>query len=127
MNLFFEIGLHGQTTRNVMSTTTLRLPNVPPSKSSNKSSNSLISPKATEYTRLSLALLFVALVLGTAYSVFFNTYLDTSNPLIAHLPHPAQDTSYFARKSNVFNRVFVKRAWGWTVGVSVALGLTGRR
>jgi hypothetical protein len=111
-----------------MSTTTLRLPNVPPSKSSNKPSNSLISPTATtEYTRLSLALLFVALTLGTAYSVFFETYLDTSNPLLAHLPHPAQDTSYFARKSNVFNTVFVKRAWGWTVGVSVALGLAGRR
>lgn len=82
---------------------------------------------AGDYQRLSLALLTVALTLGTAYSVLAHTYLDTSNPLIANLPHPAHNKSYFARKSNVFNQVFVKRAWGWTVGVSLALVAAGRR
>lgn len=51
---------------------------------------------------------------GTAYSVRNNTYLDTSNPLLAHLPHPLGHTHYFASKSNFLNRYFIKMAWGWT-------------
>jgi len=55
------------------------------------------------------------------------TYLDTSNPLIANLPHPKHSTSYFANKRNVFNTVFVKRAWGWTSLVILANTFTTRR
>jgi hypothetical protein len=54
------------------------------------------------------------LVFGTMYSVVYSTYLDTSNPLLTHLPHPMQNTDYFANKSNLLNVIFIKRAWGWT-------------
>jgi len=63
---------------------------------------------------LTFALLFSTLAAGIAYSVYYDTYYDTSNPLSAYLPHPSHDYSYFARKTNIFNRVFVKQAWGWT-------------
>ncbi|KAK7472736.1 hypothetical protein VKT23_000846 [Stygiomarasmius scandens] len=58
---------------------------------------------------------------GTAYSVLYGTYLDTSNPLIAHLAHPLHKTHYWARKSNFLNVYFIKKAWGWT---SAAFWLT---
>jgi len=51
---------------------------------------------------------------GTAYSVLYDTYLDTSNPLLAHLPHPLGHIHYFASKSNFLNVYFIKVAWGWT-------------
>jgi hypothetical protein len=63
---------------------------------------------------LTFVLLLSTLAAGIAYSVHYDTYLDTSDPLIAHLPHPSHADSYFARKSNVFNQLFVKKAWGWT-------------
>jgi hypothetical protein len=102
--------------------TTLRLPKDPsrPS-SSQKPSQTIISP----YTRLSLSLLGLCLTLGTAYSIFASTYLDTSDPLLAYLPHPAHDHSYFARKSNIFNQLFVKKAWGWTSAAFWIVFLTG--
>ncbi|KAF9526679.1 Fat storage-inducing transmembrane protein [Crepidotus variabilis] len=56
----------------------------------------------------------VVLFFGTAYSVLYNTYLDTSNPLLTHLPHPLAKTDYFATKSNPLNVYFIKKAWGWT-------------
>ena len=56
-------------------------------------------------------------VFGTAYSVLFGTYLDTSNPLLTHLPHPLSDTHYFASKKNFLNVYFIKKAWGWTSAV----------
>ncbi|PVF94684.1 hypothetical protein CPB86DRAFT_808452 [Serendipita vermifera] len=91
--------------------TTLRLPkDLSQSSSSRKSSQPIIS----SYTRLSISLLTLCLTLGTAYSVYASTYLDTSDPLLAYLPHPAHEHSYFARKSNIFNQMFVKKAWGWT-------------
>jgi hypothetical protein len=40
--------------------------------------------------------------------------MDTSDPILASLPHPSASTSYFARKSNILNQLFVKKAWGWT-------------
>ncbi|KAK8853478.1 hypothetical protein IAR55_004185 [Kwoniella newhampshirensis] len=48
---------------------------------------------------------------GIMYSLIFQTSLDTSQIHHHHLPHRAP---YFARKSNIFNSLFVKRAWGWT-------------
>lgn len=53
-------------------------------------------------------------VLGTAYSVAYGTYLDTSNPLLSHLPHPLSTSHYFASKKNFLNVYFIKKAWGWT-------------
>lgn len=65
--------------------------------------------------RISALVAVTAIVLfGTLYSVFFNTYLDTSNPLIANLPHPLHKTDYFASKANILNVYFIKQAWGWT-------------
>ena len=68
--------------------------------------------------------LFASLSVGIIYSIVFNTYLDTSDPLISSLPHPLHHHSYFARKSNIFNTLFVKRAWGWTSFAFFALFFT---
>jgi len=64
------------------------------------------------------------LLLGTIYSVMYDTYLDTSNPLLTHLPHHLQSTHYFANKANILNIYFIKRAWGWTSAAFLALWLT---
>ncbi|KAG8747017.1 hypothetical protein FRC10_002817 [Ceratobasidium sp. 414] len=45
--------------------------------------------------------------------------------MAARLPHPAAEHSYFAKKSNIFNQLFVKKAWGWTSAAFFALWLTG--
>ena len=60
------------------------------------------------------------------YSVASHSYLDTSDPLVAlgHVKHPLHDVSYFARKTNILNTVFIKRAWGWTTASFLALWLT---
>lgn len=62
--------------------------------------------------------------LGTLYSIVFNTYLDTSNPLLTHLPHPLHKTHYFASKSNVVNVLFTKRLWAWATVSFVFLYIT---
>jgi len=62
---------------------------------------------------LLLAISFITLC-GTVYSVVNHTYLDTSNPLLAHLPHPLGHIHYFAHKSNFLNVYLIKTAWGWT-------------
>ena len=72
------------------------------------------------------AITVVALV-GTAYSLLYNTYLDTSNPLIASLPHPLHRTHYFASKSNFLNVYFIKLAWAWTSGTFLLLWVTSPR
>lgn len=51
---------------------------------------------------------------GTVHSVKYHTYLDTSNPLLTHLPHPLHADHYFATKSNFLNVYFIKNAWAWT-------------
>jgi hypothetical protein len=61
---------------------------------------------------------------GTAYSVLNNTYLNTSDPLIAYLPHPLGHSYYFASKSNFLNTYFIKVAWGWTSAAFVFLWFT---
>ncbi|KAJ3550179.1 hypothetical protein NMY22_g594 [Coprinellus aureogranulatus] len=65
--------------------------------------------------------------LGTAYSVVYGTYLDTSNPLLSNLPHPLQHTHYFASKRNPLNVYFIKKAWGWTSAVFLFSWFTGPR
>ena len=74
--------------------------------------------------RIALGTICFVLLVGTFYSVLNSTYLDTSNPLLAHLPHPRQSTDYFANKSNPLNTVFIKKAWGWTSGVFAFLYAT---
>lgn len=56
-------------------------------------------------------------VVGTTYSVVHKTYLDTSNPLLTHLPHPLGNSHYYANKSNFLNVYFIKKAWAWTSAV----------
>ena len=68
-----------------------------------------------------LKLLFIIVTLGTAYSVVYQTYLDTSNPLITHLPHHLHKTHYFANKKNAVNVYFIKKVWGWTTLAFVLL------
>jgi len=77
-----------------------------------------MSTTSTTFNPVKVALGTIGFVLtiGTLYSVFNSTYLDTSDPLLAHLPHPLQSTDYFANKSNPLNTVFIKKAWGWTSG-----------
>ncbi|KAF8633383.1 hypothetical protein AX17_004554 [Amanita inopinata Kibby_2008] len=64
--------------------------------------------------RTALVAITAIVVLGTAYSVLYDSYLDTSNPLLAQLPHPLGSTHYFASKQNPLNVYFIKKAWGWT-------------
>jgi Fat storage-inducing transmembrane protein len=71
-----------------------------------------------------LALLSATVLGGTLYSVINHTYLDTSDPLISRLPHPLHHQSIFAQKTNIFNSLFVKKAWGWTSAAFVAVWLT---
>jgi len=71
-----------------------------------------------------LGIISLVLSAGTLYSVLNSTYLDTSDPLLAHLPHPLQSTHYFANKANPLNTVFIKRAWGWTSGAFALLYAT---
>lgn len=113
--------------------TPLRRPSASPSKSESTHipgpPNSALSPTPTSPLLLQkllvLSLLSALIGGGIIYSIINDTYLDTSNPLLAHLPHPAAEISYFARKSNIFNQLFVKKAWGWTSAAFFALWLTG--
>ncbi|KII92974.1 hypothetical protein PLICRDRAFT_155920 [Plicaturopsis crispa FD-325 SS-3] len=73
---------------------------------------------------LALATVTGVIAFGTVYSVVYDTYLDTSNPLLTHLPHPLQHSDYFASKSNLLNVVFIKRAWAWTSAAFLALWWT---
>ncbi|KAL4074231.1 Fat storage-inducing transmembrane protein [Scleroderma yunnanense] len=70
------------------------------------------------------AVLTLIVFLGTVYSVKNNTYLDTSDPLITHLPHHLHNTHYFATKSNFLNVLFIKRAWAWTSSAFLSLWIT---
>jgi hypothetical protein len=63
---------------------------------------------------LALCAISLIVLVGTAYSVREKTYLDTSNPHLAYLPHPLHETHYFASKSNFLNVYFNKFTWGWT-------------
>ena len=67
-----------------------------------------------DQTVIAISIISAILLFGTLYSVVYNTYLDTSNPLLTHLPHRLATTHYFATKSNPINVYFIKKAWGWT-------------
>lgn len=67
--------------------------------------------------RINVFVLLVGILAScTTYSIIHNSYLDTSNPLLTHLPHPLGDTHYFANKSNPLNVYFIKYTWAWTSG-----------
>ncbi|TFL01598.1 inositol phospholipid synthesis and fat-storage-inducing TM-domain-containing protein [Pterulicium gracile] len=68
-----------------------------------------MDPRLTAFLAIILTLSF-----GTAYSALYGTYLDTSNPLLSHLPHPLHGSHYFASKDNFLNVYFIKKAWAWT-------------
>lgn len=76
--------------------------------------------------RITFVSLSCVLLFGTIYSVAYHTYIDTSDPVVAlgRTPHPLAESSYFARKDNVLNTLFIKKAWGWTTTAFVALLLT---
>ncbi|KXN85337.1 FIT family protein scs3 [Leucoagaricus sp. SymC.cos] len=74
--------------------------------------------------RAAFLILTSVIVFGTAYSVLYDTYLDTSDPSISHLPHPLSNSHYFARKSNFLNVYFIKKAWGWTSALFFLLWTT---
>ncbi|WVQ75689.1 hypothetical protein IAR50_005319 [Cryptococcus sp. DSM 104548] len=79
-----------------------------------------ISPKSyvesvLDHDQIIMAGVVSSLMLcGIMYSITFNTSLNTSEIHHTHLP---LRTAYFARKSNIFNVLFVKRSWAWTSGV----------
>ncbi|WVF67375.1 hypothetical protein IAT40_002130 [Kwoniella sp. CBS 6097] len=81
------------------------------------SQSASITPKTwverlLEKEQLLLAGLLTSLMcMGIMYSMIHGTSLDTSH---IHHAHQPDRLAYFARKSNFFNVVFVKRAWGWT-------------
>jgi hypothetical protein len=63
-----------------------------------------------------LALFPTILLFGTLFSVLSPQTRAAPYDSItqAHLQDPSLAPSYFARKSNIFNTLFVKRGWGWT-------------
>ncbi|WWC72287.1 uncharacterized protein I206_106249 [Kwoniella pini CBS 10737] len=68
--------------------------------------------RASENEQIVLAGIITSLMLcGILYSIVRSSSLDTSEIHHHFLPHRA---AYFARKSNLLNVIFVKRAWGWT-------------
>jgi hypothetical protein len=67
------------------------------------------------------------MLMGTAYSIYYNTWLDTSNPAITSLPHHLHATHYFANKRNPLNVFFIKRLWAWTSGAFLLLFFTSPR
>ncbi|KAK2463167.1 hypothetical protein APHAL10511_004822 [Amanita phalloides] len=65
--------------------------------------------------RFALAAIAAILALGVGYSTLYNTFLDTSNPLLAS--HPLSASHYFADKRNVLNVYFIKQGWAWTTAI----------
>ncbi|KIY67173.1 hypothetical protein CYLTODRAFT_338581, partial [Cylindrobasidium torrendii FP15055 ss-10] len=72
----------------------------------------------------SIAAVSAIVIFGTLYSVAYDTYMDTSNPFISHLPHHLASTTYFASKSNWLNVYFIKYSWGWTTAAFFLLWST---
>jgi len=84
-------------------------------------------PFKIDLLQASFTTLTLIIFLGTVYSVKNSTYLDTSDPVITHLPHHLHNTHYFATKSNFLNVVFIKRAWAWTSSTFLFLWITSPR
>ncbi|KAL6870117.1 hypothetical protein ACO1O0_001452 [Amphichorda felina] len=80
----------------------------------------------TPLERIGLALLPALLVFGTLFSVLSPHTRDAPYDYASqsHAQDPALAPSYFARKSNLFNVVFVKRGWAWLTVAFAAFLLT---
>ncbi|UNI13866.1 ATP adenylyltransferase [Purpureocillium takamizusanense] len=80
----------------------------------------------TPLERVVLAVFPLILVFGTVFAVLSpETRAAAYDPVLqAHAQDPGAAPSYFARKSNVVNVVFVKRGWGWTTFAFVFFLLT---
>lgn len=74
-----------------------------------------------------LAASAVLITIGTSYSLYYNTWLDTSNPSLTSSPHHLHDTHYFANKRNPLNTFFIKKLWGWTTVAFLLLFITSPR
>ncbi|KAK3900011.1 hypothetical protein C8A05DRAFT_36369, partial [Staphylotrichum tortipilum] len=68
-------------------------------------------PTPTEF--LLLALYPFLLLLGALYALLSPTTRNAPYDAASHSHPPAHAPSYFARKDNVFNTLFVKKGWGW--------------
>lgn len=73
----------------------------------------IVPPSMHPFVTTTLGVLTFIALCGTIYSIIYETYLDTSNPLLTHLPHPLHKTHYFATKQNFLNTYFIKKVWGW--------------
>ena len=80
----------------------------------------------SDIRKTTFVVLSAVLFFGTLYSVTQGTYLDTSDPVVAlgGAKHHLHDVSYFARKKNILNTLFIKKSWGWTSGIFFFLWLT---
>ncbi|KAJ2894202.1 inositol phospholipid synthesis protein Scs3p [Zalerion maritima] len=83
-------------------------------------------PTPTEM--LAFALYPALLLFGSAFSLVSpETRAAPYDPVAqAHVQDPSVAPSYFARKSNIINKLFVKQGWAWMTGAFVVFVLTHR-
>lgn len=79
----------------------------------------------SDIRRLAVTATASIVFVGTIYSVVYDTYLDTSNPLLTALPHHLHASHYFASKKNPLNVYFTKKLWLWTTSAFLSLYTTG--
>ncbi|KAG7420382.1 inositol phospholipid synthesis and fat-storage-inducing TM-domain-containing protein [Fusarium sp. MPI-SDFR-AT-0072] len=84
-----------------------------PSRSTSTPRSSPFLPTPLE--RAGLVLFPALLIFGTIFSILSpQTRAAPYDPIAqSHLQDPSVSPSYFARKSNIFNVLFVKRGWAW--------------
>jgi hypothetical protein len=85
------------------------------------------SPFLPTPSETAVLVLFPAiLVFGALFALLSPSVRDAPYDALlqAHSQDPALAPSYFARKSNLFNVVFVKRGWAWVTGAFVAFVAT---
>ena len=93
--------------------------------------NNKPAPRSSPYLptpleRIALGLFPAILVFGTLFSVLSPHTRDApyDHSLQAHAQDPTLAPSYFARKSNLFNVIFVKRGWAWLTAAFAVFLLT---
>ncbi|KAI1376726.1 inositol phospholipid synthesis and fat-storage-inducing TM-domain-containing protein [Hypoxylon crocopeplum] len=88
-------------------------PSPPPSSSSSPATKRSSPYLPTPLETLVLAAYPTLLVFGTLFSVLSPQTRGAPYDVAGHAHIAAQAPSYFARKDNVFNTLFVKRGWAW--------------
>ncbi|RDA94784.1 hypothetical protein CP533_4224 [Ophiocordyceps camponoti-saundersi (nom. inval.)] len=81
----------------------------------------------TPLERLATGIYPLILVFGAVFSLLSPETRAAAYDAGAQAHAQAEAPSYFARKANVFNVVFVKRGWGWTTFAFVFFVLAGLR